>query len=105
MAFLFFLGSRSRIVQAALLDWESVWSPGSERHHAQDLAFKLRVDPASDGICDGVEVHPGARLNDGADHAHEKAWCALGRSGQGRGDGVSDGRHGWSPLKVRTTQD
>ena len=55
MAFLFFLGSRSRIAQAALLDWEgSVGSPGSERHHAQDLAFKCRVDPASDGICDGL---------------------------------------------------
>src|SRR3954447_12836390 len=56
MAFLFFLGSRSRTGQAVLVDGEgSVWSPGSERHHAQNLAFKRRVDPASDGICDGFE--------------------------------------------------
>ena len=43
---------------------------------------------ASDGIRDGVEVHPGARLNDGADNAHEEAWCALGRGGQGGGNGL-----------------
>src|SRR4051794_8507601 len=67
---------------------------------------QLRVDAASDGIGDGVEVHPGARLNDGADHAHEEAWFALVRGGQGGGNGMSDKRHGWSPmLKVRTTQD
>ena len=55
--------------------------PGSERHHAQDLAFKRRVDPARGGICDGFAVHSGARLNEDADDAHEEAWCALGRGG------------------------
>ena len=72
---------------AVLLDSQgSARWPGSEHHHAQDLTFELRVDPASDGIGDGLEVHPGARLNDGTDHAHEKACRALGRGGQGRGE-------------------
>src|SRR5215211_6011511 len=106
MAFLFFLSSRSHMGAAVLLDSQgSVQWPGSERHHAQDLTFELRVDPAGYGICDRFEVHPGARLNDGADDAHEEAWVVLTGGGQGAGDGMSDKRHGWSPLRVWTTQD
>src|SRR3712207_1856749 len=71
--------------------------PTSERHRAQDLLFENRVDPTRGGIRDGGQIHPGARLHDGADHPHKEVGLALSGRPQAGSGGMSDKRHGWSP--------
>jgi hypothetical protein len=38
---------------------------GSNRHHAQNLPFQSWIDAARCWISDRLQVHAGARLNDG----------------------------------------
>src|SRR4051812_5261866 len=76
---------------------------GSERHQAQDPLLQNRIDLSGGGIGYGGQICPGARLYDGADHAHEEVRFGLGGGNKGI-SGMDDERHGWSLVWRWTIQ-
>ena len=55
---------------------------------------------ASDGIRDGLEVHPGARLNDGVDKAHELRVRSVGVAHGGGNQHIACAQPGKAGLQA-----